>query len=85
MGTGFFVAPGVVAARAHVVTAAGLPSPAGPPVGVLYSPGVPVRFGRPARPGGLPTPEARAARRSNAGRNVPRRLSSSDRLSSQRT
>ncbi|WP_260640280.1 YqjF family protein [Streptomyces angustmyceticus] len=40
----------------ELVTAAGLPSPAGPPVSVLYSPGVPVRFGRPARPGGLPTP-----------------------------
>jgi hypothetical protein len=30
-----------------LVTAAGLPAPAGPPVSVLYSPGVPVRFGRP--------------------------------------
>ncbi|MFG2533103.1 YqjF family protein [Streptomyces sp. NPDC048516] len=40
----------------ELVTAAGLPSPVGPPVSVLYSPGVPVRFGRPARPGGLPTP-----------------------------
>ena len=36
--------------------AAGLPHPLGPPVSVLYSPGVPVRFGRPARPGGIPTP-----------------------------
>lgn len=39
----------------ELVAAAGLPSPAGPPVSVLYSPGVPVRFGRPARPGGLLT------------------------------
>ncbi|WP_256104699.1 YqjF family protein [Streptomyces sp. ODS05-4] len=39
-----------------LVEAAGLPAPAGPPVSVLYSPGVPVRFGRPPRPGGLPTP-----------------------------
>ncbi|MFD3696937.1 YqjF family protein [Streptomyces sp. NPDC058646] len=40
-----------------LVTAAGLPAPAGPPVSVLYSPGVPVRFGPPPRrPGGIPTP-----------------------------
>ncbi|MFF7214641.1 YqjF family protein [Streptomyces sp. NPDC008238] len=39
-----------------LVTAAGLPAPVGPPVSVLYSPGVPVRFGRPSRPGGIPTP-----------------------------
>lgn len=32
-----------------LVTAAGLPAPTGPPVSVLYSPGVPVRFGRPTR------------------------------------
>ena len=30
-----------------LVTAAGLPAPAGPPVSVLYSPGVPVVFGAP--------------------------------------
>jgi uncharacterized protein YqjF (DUF2071 family) len=29
------------------VSAAGLPEPNAPPVSVLYSPGVPVRFGRP--------------------------------------
>lgn len=40
----------------RLVTAAGLPEPLGEPVSVLYSPGVPVRFGRPARPGGIPTP-----------------------------
>ncbi|GAB2811874.1 YqjF family protein [Streptomyces daliensis] len=40
----------------NLVTAAGLPAPAGEPVSVLYSPGVPVRFGLPARPGGIPTP-----------------------------
>ncbi|MEU6003704.1 DUF2071 domain-containing protein [Streptomyces sp. NPDC047197] len=39
-----------------LVAAAGLPRPVGDPVSVLYSPGVPVRFGRPARPGGIPTP-----------------------------
>ncbi|MER7740805.1 DUF2071 domain-containing protein [Streptomyces sp. NPDC096538] len=39
-----------------LVVAAGLPVPAGAPVSVLYSPGVPARFGRPARPGGIPTP-----------------------------
>lgn len=35
---------------------AGLPRPAGDPVGVLCSPGVPARFGRPARPAGIRTP-----------------------------
>jgi uncharacterized protein YqjF (DUF2071 family) len=39
-----------------VLAAAGLPGPLGPPVSVLYSPGVPVRFGRPHQVGGLPTP-----------------------------
>ncbi len=39
-----------------LVTAAGLPAPVGDPVSVLYSPGVPVSFGRPARPAGIPTP-----------------------------
>ncbi|MEU3186143.1 DUF2071 domain-containing protein [Streptomyces sp. NPDC006923] len=37
-----------------LVAAAGLPARAGDPVSVLYSPGVPVRFGRPARYGGRP-------------------------------
>nr|WP_217920403.1 DUF2071 domain-containing protein [Actinomadura sp. BRA 177] len=31
----------------NLVAAAGLPGPLGEPVSVLYSPGVPVRFGRP--------------------------------------
>jgi uncharacterized protein len=37
----------------ELVAAAGLPAPQGPPDSVLYSPGVPVRFGRPValRPG----------------------------------
>ncbi|MGW0948418.1 YqjF family protein [Streptomyces sp. NPDC002623] len=42
-----------------LVTAAGLPAPVGEPVSVLYSPGVPARFDRPARPtgpAGIPTP-----------------------------
>ncbi|MER6629310.1 DUF2071 domain-containing protein [Streptomyces sp. NPDC000987] len=39
-----------------LVTAAGLPAPEGEPVSVLYSPGVPARFGRPARPAGIATP-----------------------------
>lgn len=33
----------------NLVAAAGLPAPSGDPVSVLYSPGVPVRFGRPGR------------------------------------
>ncbi|MEH0826818.1 MULTISPECIES: YqjF family protein [unclassified Micromonospora] len=33
----------------ELVTAAGLPPPAGPPASVLFSPGVPVRFGPPVR------------------------------------
>jgi uncharacterized protein YqjF (DUF2071 family) len=32
----------------RLMTAAGLPAPSGPPVSVLYSPGVPVTFGAPA-------------------------------------
>ncbi|MEU5537616.1 DUF2071 domain-containing protein [Streptomyces sp. NPDC020362] len=40
-----------------LVAAAGLPAPAGEPVSVLYSAGVPVRFARPPRaPAGIPTP-----------------------------
>lgn len=39
-----------------VVTAAGLARPLGDPVSVLYSPGVPVRFGLPNKPAGIPTP-----------------------------
>jgi hypothetical protein len=35
--------------REDLVRAAGLPAPAGPPDSVLYSPGVPVRFGSPLR------------------------------------
>ena len=35
----------------ELVRAAGLPQPTSAPVSVLYSPGVPVRFGPPARPG----------------------------------
>lgn len=46
----------LVACDEDLVTAAGLPRPVGEPVSVLYSPGVPVRFGRPARPAGIPTP-----------------------------
>ncbi|MFE4668446.1 YqjF family protein [Streptomyces sp. NPDC056716] len=41
----------------NLIAAAGLPTPGEPPVSVLYSPGVPVRLGRPAsRPAGIPTP-----------------------------
>lgn len=39
----------------NLLAAAGVPVPPGEPVSVLYSPGVPVRFGRPARPAGIPT------------------------------
>ncbi|XRQ02744.1 YqjF family protein [Actinomadura welshii] len=40
----------------NLVAAAGLPGPLGDPVSVLYSPGVPVRFGRHTRPAGIATP-----------------------------
>ncbi|MFD6532828.1 YqjF family protein [Streptomyces sp. NPDC060184] len=41
----------------NLVAAAGLPAPSGGPVSVLYSPGVPARFGLPPRtPAGVPTP-----------------------------
>lgn len=46
----------LLACEQDLFTAAGLPEPAGEPVSVLYSPGVPARFGRPARPAGVPTP-----------------------------
>jgi uncharacterized protein YqjF (DUF2071 family) len=46
----------LVSCEEELVGAAGLRPPSGPPVSVLYSPGVPVRFGRPAPPRGLPTP-----------------------------
>lgn len=46
----------LVKCEEDLVVAAGLPVPVGPPVSVLYSPGVPARFGRPARPAGIPTP-----------------------------
>ncbi|MCW2869399.1 MAG: hypothetical protein JWL99_719 [Streptomyces oryziradicis] len=46
----------VLECEEDLVVAAGLPEPAGEPASVLYSPGVPVRFGRPGRPGGIPTP-----------------------------
>jgi uncharacterized protein len=39
-----------------LIEAAGLPAPEGEPVSVLYSRGVPVRFTRPSRPAGVPTP-----------------------------
>lgn len=39
----------LVECEEDLVTAAGLPAPAGPPASVLYSPGVPVRFARPQR------------------------------------
>ncbi|MFJ9410549.1 YqjF family protein [Streptomyces sp. NPDC101393] len=45
----------LVACDENLVAAAGVPAPVGDPVSVLYSPGVPVRFGRPARPAGIPT------------------------------
>ncbi|MER6150301.1 YqjF family protein [Streptomyces hirsutus] len=46
----------VVECEEDLVTAAGLPKPVGGPVSVLHSPGVPARFGRPARPAGIRTP-----------------------------
>ncbi|MET7656112.1 MULTISPECIES: DUF2071 domain-containing protein [unclassified Streptomyces] len=49
----------LVECEEDLVAAAGLAAPVGAPVSVLYSPGVPVRFDRPARPNrpaGIPTP-----------------------------
>ncbi|MCF1592118.1 DUF2071 domain-containing protein [Streptomyces muensis] len=46
----------LVTCEETLVTAAGLPAPSDAPVSVLYSPGVPVRLGRPARPAGILTP-----------------------------
>ncbi|MGW0820735.1 YqjF family protein [Streptomyces sp. NPDC002845] len=46
----------LITCEENLVAAAGVPTPLGAPVSVLYSPGVPVRLGRPARPGGIPTP-----------------------------
>lgn len=46
----------LVECEEDLMAAAGLPEPVGEPVSVLYSPGVPVRFGRPAGPAGIPTP-----------------------------
>ncbi len=43
----------------ELVAAAGLPQAQGPPDSVLYSPGVPVRFGPPAPRGRAPTPMLR--------------------------
>ncbi|QKW06692.1 DUF2071 domain-containing protein [Streptomyces sp. NA04227] len=40
----------------NLVEAAGFPAPTQAPASVLWSPGVPVRLGRPARPAGIPTP-----------------------------
>ncbi|MET8858935.1 DUF2071 domain-containing protein [Streptomyces sp. NPDC004579] len=37
----------LITCEENLLTAAGLPAPDGPPVSVLYSPGVPVRLGRP--------------------------------------
>ncbi|MBA0051674.1 DUF2071 domain-containing protein [Streptomyces sp. AJS327] len=42
--------------REDLLAAAGFAEPLGDPVSVLFSPGVPVRFGAPARPAGIPTP-----------------------------
>ncbi|MFF3848203.1 YqjF family protein [Streptomyces sp. NPDC002328] len=46
----------LVGCEEDLVAAAGLPAPVGEPVSVLYSPGVPARFGRADRPAGIPTP-----------------------------
>jgi len=46
----------LVACEENLLAAAGVPAPLGELVSVLYSPGVPVRLGRPSRPGGIPTP-----------------------------
>ncbi|GAA2591260.1 DUF2071 domain-containing protein [Streptomyces axinellae] len=41
----------LLACEENLVQAAGLPAPSGPPASVLWSPGVPVRLGRPAARG----------------------------------
>ncbi|WP_133916035.1 YqjF family protein [Streptomyces sp. NBC_00582] len=46
----------LITCEENLIAAAGLPAPRDAPVSVLYSPGVPVRLGRPAHPAGLPTP-----------------------------
>jgi uncharacterized protein YqjF (DUF2071 family) len=46
----------LVRCEENLIAAAGLPAPRRAPDSVLYSPGVPVRLGRPARPAGIPTP-----------------------------
>ncbi|MFD7613887.1 YqjF family protein [Streptomyces sp. NPDC059828] len=46
----------LLACDEELIRAAGLTAPTAAPASVLYSPGVPVRFGRPARPAGIPTP-----------------------------
>ncbi|MCQ9130449.1 YqjF family protein [Streptomyces hilarionis] len=49
----------LVECEEDLIAAAGLPAPVRDPVSVLYSPGVPVRFARPARrsgTAGIPTP-----------------------------
>ncbi|MCM2389775.1 YqjF family protein [Streptomyces albipurpureus] len=46
----------LVECQEELVAAAGLPELQGEPVSVLYSPGVPVRLGRPARPRAMSTP-----------------------------
>ena len=46
----------LVVREENLLAAAGLPGEPGEPVSVLYSPGVPVELGRPARPAGIPTP-----------------------------
>jgi uncharacterized protein YqjF (DUF2071 family) len=52
----------------NLIEAAGLPAPVGEPVSVLYSPGVPVRLGRPARP---VSPRRRRSRRQRLPRPGP--------------
>ncbi|MFF1764807.1 YqjF family protein [Streptomyces sp. NPDC058249] len=46
----------LVTCEENLLAAAGIPADLGAPVSVLYSPGVPVRLGRPARPAGIATP-----------------------------
>ncbi|TXS58036.1 MULTISPECIES: YqjF family protein [unclassified Streptomyces] len=46
----------LLACEENLLAAAGVPTPLGEPVSVLYSPGVRVRLGSPLRPAGLPTP-----------------------------
>ncbi|WP_328444021.1 DUF2071 domain-containing protein [Streptomyces sp. NBC_00386] len=60
----------LVSCEENLLAAAGIPAPDDPPVSVLYSPGVPVRLGRPTGPtprGPVPVPPTAQGRLRTAG------------------